>query len=203
MNDINFLYEFSKTLSDYKQNLKACEHIEHKIKSRQPALVERVFILSKKLQPYFTAYKSLMDDDDRSNTNYVQIKADSPYVGFDGLFEFNFNNHVFELGRIGVSPQTHIKYYTKDNSITVSYHSVTEDNYCYKELKKGQVIFDDMSPKDLTKTYHTLDYAINHFDIISAALQKELSSLVNAAKRNTERKISELNKYANFVGATK
>lgn len=202
MNDISFLYEFSKTLSDYKQNLKECERIEHKIKSRQPALVERVFILSKKLQPYFTAYKSLMDDDDRSNTNYVQIKVDSPYVGFDGLFEFNFNNHVFVLGRIGVRPQTHI-YYTKDNSITVSYYSVAEDNYCDKELKKGQVIFDDMSTKDLTKTYHTLDYAINHFDIISDALQKELSSLVNAAKRNTERKISELNKYANFVGATK
>lgn len=203
MDDLNFLYEFSKTLSEYKQNLKKCEHIEHKIKSRQPALVERVFILSKKLQPYFTAYKSLMDDDDRSNTNYVQIKVDSPYVGFDGLFEFNFNSHVFVLGRIGVRPQTHIKYYTKDNSITVSYYSVTEDNYCDKELKKGQVIFDDMSTKDLTKTYHTLDYAINHFDIISDALQKDLSSLVNAAKRNTDRKISELNKYANFVGATK
>lgn len=203
MDDLNFLYEFSKTLSEYKQNLKKCEHVEHKIKSRQPALVERVFILSKKLQPYFTAYKSLMDDDDRSNTNYVQIKVDSPYVGFDGLFEFNFNSHVFVLGRIGVRPQTHIKYYTKDNSITVSYYSVTEDNYCDKELKKGQVIFDDMSTKDLTKTYHTLDYAINHFDIISDALQKDLSSLVNAAKRNTARKISELNKYANFVGATK
>lgn len=60
-----------------------------------------------------------------------------------------------------------------------------------------------MSTEDLTKTYHTLDYAINHFDIISDELQKDLSSLVNAAKRNTERKMSELNKYTNFVGATK